>query len=343
VSWGAQLTANPAFWTAPSSTSFAKKTIVAGSDVEATLCFKCHSSWSWGATAPSNTYATGTAAFATTGTVTGTGTAWTASMVGSRIRNNANGTWYRIASVASATSLTVTPVPVASTGAYTIQRFVTDTAMEFNPANAGNWATTGTANQWNALETAGGFHPVVATAGGNLGAVTLANLVTTNIPWSTTTRNTMTCSDCHESDTTTDPNGPHGSTASYILRGPNTTWNNSIAPTSTGMPAGTFCANCHSATFASSRFTGSNHYSRSEHRVACMNCHAAIPHGGPRPGMLVAPAGANANVGGSIPTWDTSQPYSSPGGGSRLYIVSYPATATTAWQQSNCGCNGTSH
>jgi hypothetical protein len=272
-SWGAQLSSNPAFWTAPASANFTKKTIVAGTDLEATLCFKCHSAW----------YGT---------------------------------------------------LPASPSGGYA----ETDTAREFNPANVGNFAGT-----WANGETAGGFHPVLAAAGSNLGAVRLTNLVTTSFPWSATARNTMTCTDCHESDTTTDPNGPHGSTAGFILRGPGTTWNGTMVSSSTGMPAGAFCANCHSSTYANSRY-GTQHTSRSEHRVNCWNCHARIPHGGPRPGMLIAPAGANANVGGTIAGWDTTAPYWGLGTSTaKLYLVSYPANNTTNWVQNNCGCNGTGH
>ncbi|QQR75565.1 MAG: hypothetical protein IPJ17_08335 [Holophagales bacterium] len=354
--WGAQLTTNPAFFTDTTAASFTRKTLVAGTDLEATLCFKCHSRYYWGTTAttgrgvppaaPSGgTYATGTAAFTNgSATVTGTGTAWNANThVGWVIRNNTNGTWYLVTAVASGTSLTISPAAdfTAAASAYTLQMAETDVAKEFNPANVGNFAGT-----WASGETAGGFHPILATAGSNLGAVNLANLVTTNIAWSTSARNLMSCTDCHESETTTDPNGPHGSTAGFLLRGPNTTWNGTMVATSTGMPTGAFCANCHSSSFASSRFTGTQHYSRGEHRVACWNCHAAIPHGGPRPGMLVAPAGAAAGVGGTIAGWDTAAPYWGRGAltaTGKLYIASYPANNTTAWNQGNCGCNGTGH
>ena len=265
---GAQLTGTVGFFAAPTAGSFTAKTVVAGADVEATLCFKCHSAFG--------------------------------------------------------------ALPAGTT----------DAAREFNPANVGNFAGT-----WASGETAGGFHPVLADAGTNLGRVNMLNLVTTNLPWRTSgTRNTMTCSDCHESDTATDPNGPHGSAANFILRGPNTTWNNTMLATSAGMPAGAFCANCHSSTFASSRMpSGDSHTSRSAHRVACQNCHARIPHGGPRPGMLVAPAGAASAVGGSLSTWDTSAVYANPGSGSRLYLFSYPSGGTNSWSRGNCGCNGTGH
>ncbi len=272
--WGAQLSSTPAFWTAPTGANFTQKTIVAGTDPEATLCFKCHSSF-YG------------------------------------------------------------PLPASPSGGFP----GTDTALEFNPANAGNWATAGTVNQWNSGETAGGFHPVLATAGGNLGAVRLGNLTAANLPWSTTARNLMTCTDCHESDTATDPSGPHGSAARFILRGPNTTWNATVANNGS-IPAGTFCLNCHSGTFASSKYPA---HTNDNHFVACFNCHAAIPHGGPRPGILNAGGGADAAVGGSIAGWDGVAPYWQGGAFDRLYIVSYPLTTTSTWSASNCGCNGPGH
>lgn len=350
---GAQLSTNPAFWTAPVATNFTKKTLVSGTDVEATLCFKCHSAYYWGTTATSGrgvppnspsgtTYVTGTAAF-TTGstTVTGTGTTWTASHVGWVIKNNANGVWYLVTGFTSATSLTISPAAAATVAAsaYTLQMAETDTAMEFNPANSGTWATAGTANAWSAGETAGSYHPILATTAGNLGQVKLTNLVTTNFPWSTTVRNTMTCSDCHESNTATDPNGPHGSTAGFILRGPNTTWNATLTLGAT-IPAGTFCLNCHQNTFTNSRFPD---HSRNNHYVACFNCHAAIPHGGPRMGMLNPAAGTNTTNLPAIASWDGRWPYWQGGTTNRLYLVNYPTNGTTNWAQSNCGCNGTSH
>ncbi len=272
--WGAQLSTNPAFWTNPVAGNFTKRTLVAGTDVEATLCFKCHTSF-YGAlpAAPS----------------------WSPN------------TWAE-----------------------------TDVAKEFNPNNVGNFAGT-----WVNGETAGSFHPVLATCGSNLGAVTLTNLVTTNFPWSTTARNLMTCSDCHESNNAADPNGPHGSTAGFILRGPNTAWNNTIVNANT-MPATVFCANCHPTSWANSRF---NQHSRADHYIPCFNCHSAIPHGSPRPGFLnnMAPTAASANVGGNIAGYDNAAPYAQPGAGNRLYLASYPVNNTTQWAQANCGCNGTGH
>jgi hypothetical protein len=274
--WGAQLSSNPAFWTAPGAGNFTKKLVTAGTDVEATLCFKCHSAW----------YGT---------------------------------------------------LPTTPSGAFT----ETDQAKEFNPANSGNWNTAGTLTTWSAGETAGSFHPVLATAGSNLGQVNLANLVTTSFAWRTTgARNLMTCTDCHESNTTTDPNGPHGSAAGFILRGPNTTWNNTIAVSGSNPVAGVFCWNCHSNTYASSRFPG---HTNGQHNVACQNCHSAIPHGGPRIGMLNPAAGTNTTNLPAVAGWDGAAPYWNGGTSNRLYLVSYPSGSATSWQQGNCGCNGTGH
>ncbi len=273
--WGAKLSTNPAFWTATATTNFTKTTITAGTDLEATLCFKCHTSF----------YGT---------------------------------------------------LPTSPSGAFT----ETDVAKEFNPANAGNWYTTGTTTTWSSGETAGGFHPVLASAGNNLGAAKLAGLVTTTIAWSKTVRNLMTCSDCHESETATDVNGPHGSTAKFILRGPNTTWSATVTNGAT-WPAGTFCLNCHAQPASTtSRFP---QHTRSDHFIPCVNCHAIIPHGGPRMGMLNNGAATASAVGGNIAGWDRTAPYWGNGAGKQLYIASYPSTATTDWAQGNCGCDGTSH
>ena len=149
----------------------------------------------------------------------------------------------------------------------------------------------------------------------------------------------MSCSDCHESETITDLGGPHGSAASFMLKGPNTLWNATLTLSTAGMPAGTFCANCHPARFDGSRYPD---HLYSKHNIPCFNCHQAVPHGGTRPGLLLAAAGAAAAVPAQT-TFDTTAPYNQSAAGSRLYLKSYPANNTTAWGKSNCGCNGTGH
>jgi cytochrome c5 len=209
----------------------------------------------------------------------------------------------------------------------------TDSAREFNPNNIVNVGTS-----WVEGETAGSFHPVLAKADSTLGAVKLTNLVTTNLAWSSTQRNMMTCSDCHGSDVTTDPTGPHGSAASFLLRGPNTKWDNTLLAGSDSMPAGTFCANCHSPTYLNSRFPG---HRREQHAIPCFNCHVAIPHGSEHPGLLMSPAGVGAGV--PLHTITNAYPYNQSPGGATLYIKKYPLNNGTEWGITYCGCNGTGH
>jgi cytochrome c553 len=210
-------------------------------------------------------------------------------------------------------------------------------AREFNPNNKGDYNGT-----WSSNMTAGSFHPVFATAANNLGAVKLTNLVTTNFAWSTTSRNLMTCSDCHGADSTTDPSGPHGSAAKFILRGPNTKWDSTLVLGTSGMPAGTFCANCHDSTFKNSRttfHTSSHHTGRS---FPCFNCHVAIPHGSQRPGILISPVGTAATI-PAAPITDAAPYNQSTGGSNSLYIKSYPTNGSGTFDENQCGCNGTSH
>jgi hypothetical protein len=103
------------------------------------------------------------------------------------------------------------------------------------------------------------------------------------------------------------------------------------------MPAGTFCANCHNSNFASSRM-GTEHTNRTDHRIACWNCHAAIPHGTSQPGLLVS-GGAYGNKATDAAPWNQA----SSAAGSDLWIISYPTNNTTNWAQNDCGCGGTGH
>lgn len=154
--WGAQVTTMPATnWAQTSPAIFTKKSVVSGTDLESTLCFKCHTSYYWGQ--QNSGTGAGTAAFATTGVVTGTGTNWTRKMVGMSIKSNAAATWHTITAWTSATSLTVTPSPAAAiaAGAYTLATaeqgdpqgttYVTGTAAW----TSGSSTVTGTGTTWN--------------------------------------------------------------------------------------------------------------------------------------------------------------------------------------------------
>jgi hypothetical protein len=237
--WGVAFGGSLAAGAVPTSANFTKKTIVAGTDLEATLCFKCHSAF-YAATLPT--------------------------------------------------------APSSGSPGYA----QTDQAREFNPANLS-------------------YHPVLAAAPNPTNDVING--------WTTTSL--MTCTDCHESNSTADPNGPHGSSVGFILKGPNTTWNASVTVGTSGMPAGTFCINCHAANYTGSRFPD---HKRSNHNgVACWACHVRIPHGSGHRGLLVSVGTANTAEG---QVFTDSAPYAQ---GARFGIYSYPASGAN-WGNNNCGC-----
>ena len=221
------------------------------------ICFKCHTSYSFGSTPPaglSPIYSTGTATFTNgSATVTGSGTTWVAGMVGAWIRRASDSTPYRITARASNTSITITPAYAGTTGS--AQTYVisleTDVAVEFNPANrSGHPVVTGLNNY----------------AGSAPHALPAANM---KAPWNTNIgTQTMMCSDCHNTDSAA-AQGPHGSAAQFMLRGPNSgNWPNvTLSNFNTS-----WCANCHN-NFTSEPH-GGNHSS-----YQCYRCHIVIPHG----------------------------------------------------------------
>jgi hypothetical protein len=118
-------------------------------------------------------------------------------------------------------------------------------------------------------------------------------------PWST-----MRCSDCHSSDTTTDPMGPHGSATKYMLKKGISQrflfWNGSSVTTINYTPdTYNSCLNCHRRDVYGD-FNYWNHtyklYPRQEHPIdkgknhsfkkrpkwgiVCMNCHGGARIGG---------------------------------------------------------------
>lgn len=142
-----------------------------------------------------------------------------------------------------------------------------DMAREFNPANTS-------------------FHPIEDTIGTN--SYTSQSEIngfqeTMESPWADNGRHDlMTCTDCHSSENSADPKGPHGSNQPYILfASPEVTDN-------------AFCLKCHKATVyapladfegqeSGSRFdtqtTGSNEASHYYHvtvrGLGCRQCHGA--------------------------------------------------------------------
>jgi Tfp pilus assembly protein PilW len=141
----------------------------------------------------------------------------------------------------------------------------TDTSVDFNPKNKS-------------------FHPVtgqMTTNSYTIPTSTNGNKQTMNAPWDTAGHKLMYCTDCHGSETASDPNGPHGSTNNYML------------PTS-DVDKG-FCLTCHKASVynpssnpgtaeTGSRFdqqtTGnssdSHYYHVTSKGYTCRACHGAV-------------------------------------------------------------------
>lgn len=142
----------------------------------------------------------------------------------------------------------------------------------------------------------------------------------------------MTCSDCHASETSSEPRGAHGSDREYLLKG---SWSDTTTGTSYGL-----CLLCHDQNVYATpgqttpdltSFAGtgvgslrpnlhSYHFGKSETK-GCQNCHSAVPHGGWNRAMLVEDS--------------DPAPYSN---GSKLDISSWANPGS--WQKSNCGSSG---
>jgi len=141
-----------------------------------------------------------------------------------------------------------------------------DIAREFNPANESYHPMQDTVrtNSYTSPTTANGF------------------VETMEPPWDNGLHDLMTCSDCHASETESDPRGPHGSNYAYILIG---------SPSTTDVE---FCTRCHKASIyapisdpgfgeTGSRFDeqttgnhGASHYFHvRESGYGCRQCHGA--------------------------------------------------------------------
>ncbi|MBI4200878.1 MAG: hypothetical protein HY531_01145 [Chloroflexi bacterium] len=103
----------------------------------------------------------------------------------------------------------------------------------------------------------------------------------------------MVCSDCHGSETTSDPQGPHGSNNPFLLKG---LWNRTTGQSGTSTH---LCFKCHdsnaylrggSGSANSTGFSGGGknlhtlmvggaNKAYNNNPIVCMDCHVAIPHG----------------------------------------------------------------
>ncbi|HET8734824.1 MAG TPA: hypothetical protein VFM45_13745, partial [Anaeromyxobacteraceae bacterium] len=296
--------------------------LTAGS-AEASLCFKCHSAFAFGAGMPltgGTTYVTGTAAF-TSGSaiVTGTGTAWTTNHVGWVIKNNANGVWYRVMAFVSATSLVLDRPAAATvaTSAYTLQQGLLDMAEEFSPTNtSGHPVVTGLQNY------TGNTAPKALTVGQMRAPWNAAGNATTGTGVG---YQTMACTDCHSGDAASPAvQGPHGSATNFMLRGTNKTWPNlTLSSTNYGT---SFCANCH--TWSTSTPSNHPHGVGNHSSLRCYNCHVVVPHGGKLARLMGDGDGA-----------EMPSRYSYQGTKSNTQVTGF-TKPSAGYSETNCGASG---
>jgi hypothetical protein len=115
----------------------------------------------------------------------------------------------------------------------------------------------------------------------------------------------MTCTDCHSGDAAAPAaQGPHGSAATFMLRGANKTWPGAFTLRTSGTnpynqgagtAAGLFCLNCHplrtGTTWQNNVHSQGNHSS-----YACTRCHIVVPHGGKVSRLIAAKKSASAST-----------------------------------------------
>ncbi len=155
----------------------------------------------------------------------------------------------------------------------------TDQAKEFNPNNASYHAVWGASKATNTGSYLGGF----------------------------SYNSDMYCSDCHGSDTGTDPEGPHGSNRDMVLKG---AWSSSVTPNNIGT---SLCGDCHD--FSSTGFResdGTNLHIQRHGNRACIHCHSRVPHGFNRPHMWVFGVDSapykDSSFGGGTNPWPHENP-----------------------------------
>ena len=153
----------------------------------------------------------------------------------------------------------------------------TDQSVEFNPANLS-------------------AHPVRDPVTAPLDASVLS------APWAAKPgAQTMYCSDCHGSDATSDPQGPHGSAGPRLLKGPAAFWPlnasgalwtlSDVKNGANNWSGALFCVNCHPL-LSGNKWLNNAHDAHDKlvlddgKPVRCVNCHVAVPHGAKRSRLI---------------------------------------------------------
>jgi predicted CXXCH cytochrome family protein len=212
---------------------------------------------------------------------------------------------------------------------------ITDQAMEYNPANKS-------------------AHPVQVSSNNQTGSGAPKPLATAQMAtaWNGVGTQSMYCSDCHGNDQTvsaTVPDGPHGSSRKYMLKGTTakpsaqywpynatgtTLWRlNDVRSNLNSWSTNLFCVSCHPL------ITGTTWYNNAhkEHEtrsvtiggvnyggIPCVSCHTTVPHGSKRSRLI---------------TYSTDvAPYAHRDGAINVNVILgfKKATGPNAYSKSNC-------
>ena len=243
-------------------------------------------------------------------TVSNPTTGWTALTSGNYSRVSAITTEYQLCLKCHSSYAYDTTPPLSHSGGI----IETDQAREFNVNNVSyHWVETD-------KTAASGDTPRTNSVSRDM-TFTLGSGMDRDSP--------LGCSNCHASDTATEPRGTHGSNTAYMLRG---SWSDTVTGTAYNL-----CFQCHdenvygpggSLTADMTNFAGfGRKFGNTEPRpnlhvyhfgrtgvYGCQNCHSAVPHGGWNRAMLVE--------------IDDPSPYSN---GSRLIIDTWKAGGAWIW------------
>ncbi|NMG44985.1 hypothetical protein GPA22_14755 [Aromatoleum toluvorans] len=303
------------------------------------LCFKCHSDYGAGTSFPSLGSYTG-------GTASGT---------------NGMSTYTNVAAEFSAVKATDPP----SSGGDQGEQGNAGTACGGFDCDPNGTSPVGGGTSGNNHRS---WHPVIWPTGRDVAERTRSGTSMDNFRPPFRDANvgvqTMHCSDCHghtgswtqgttPSDPTNAPNlaavqGPHGSSANFILKG---VWDLTVTPSATrdGNASGGICGRCHNPN-ANSGFDGSateaSHSFTTKSSRPCMRCHIAVPHGWKNKAFLVnlecvGPEGGkgtgctpvgNDTAGGTSTSTETIAPYYN---SAVLRIRTWQASGQ--WTETSCG------
>ncbi len=210
----------------------------------------------------------------------------------------------------------------------------TDQSLEFSPYNRAG-------------------HPVVIGLNNYTNSATPRTLSTSQMTasWNSVGNQRMYCSDCHGSESTSSPQGPHGSNAPYILKGPRVYWPagssgtlfslNDIRNNTNNWSTELFCLNCHPIYSGGTWMNNvhDEHWSRTykpdgttNRNIYCIACHSVIPHGTKRSRLIVYD-GRDTKYGAADP-----EPYRYVSGGVNFAALSgfKKAAGPNSYTKDNC-------